>query len=471
MKIVVLAGSPKGETSVTVQYVRYLEKRFAGHEWKVHHVASRIAKLERRPASFEEVIKDVRGADAVLWAFPLYVLLVHAGYKRFIELVFEREVADAFAGKYAATLSTSIHFHDNTAHDYVHAICDDLGMPFAGSFSPAMQDLTTAEGQRQADGFGVLFLETVASRRPVPRAFPPVRIREWAYEPGPVDDPVDLEGRRVAIVHDASEGQANTLAMVDRLRRSFRGEVDVVDLNRVSIRSNCLGCMRCGQDNHCVWEGKDEYGEMVRTRLATVDVLIYAGAVVDRHLSSRWRRFFDRGFFNTHTPTYRGKQMAFLVAGPLGQLVNLREVLTGYAQWQEVNVAGMVSDEAGDDAALDGQLSGLARQLVHAAQQQYVQPLDFRGVGGKKIFRDEIFGHLRFVFQADHRYYKKNGYYDFPTWHRGTRLLNFVVGGLFRIPRARREFDKRIKSNMLRGLRGVVEGAEARGELATPARR
>ncbi|MEI6179819.1 MAG: hypothetical protein WCP31_03625 [Chloroflexales bacterium] len=34
----------------------------------------------------------------------------------------------------------------------------------------------------------------------------------------------------------------------------------------------------------------------------TADVLVYAGQMVDRYLSARWKMFFDRIFFNTRTP-------------------------------------------------------------------------------------------------------------------------------------------------------------------------
>jgi hypothetical protein len=61
---------------------------------------------------------------------------VHGNYKRFIELITERGVQDAFAGKYTATLSTSIHFYDHTAHNYMHAVCDDLNMKYWISSQP-----------------------------------------------------------------------------------------------------------------------------------------------------------------------------------------------------------------------------------------------------------------------------------------------------------------------------------------------
>ena len=104
-------------------------------------VAQTIRKLEKDEKAFGEVIDAVKKADAVLWAFPLYFLLVCSQYKRFIELIFERKQEAAFAGKYTASLSTSVHFFDHTAHNYIHAICDDLQMRYAGAYSAAMYDL------------------------------------------------------------------------------------------------------------------------------------------------------------------------------------------------------------------------------------------------------------------------------------------------------------------------------------------
>jgi hypothetical protein len=71
-------------------------------------------------------------------AFPLYFLLVPSNYKRFIELIWERGAEAAFKGKYAASLSTSIHFYDHIVHNYINAISEDLDMKFAGGGSPLL---------------------------------------------------------------------------------------------------------------------------------------------------------------------------------------------------------------------------------------------------------------------------------------------------------------------------------------------
>jgi len=42
MKIIVLNGSPKGDVSVTMQYVAYIQKRFPRHELKIINISQRI---------------------------------------------------------------------------------------------------------------------------------------------------------------------------------------------------------------------------------------------------------------------------------------------------------------------------------------------------------------------------------------------------------------------------------------------
>ena len=108
MKIVVLNGSPKGDTSVTIHSVKYLQKKFPEHDFNIINIAKRIKGIERRRGTFDEIIAEVSSADGVLWAFPLYVLMVPARLKRFIELIYEWGAESAFAGKYSAAISTSV---------------------------------------------------------------------------------------------------------------------------------------------------------------------------------------------------------------------------------------------------------------------------------------------------------------------------------------------------------------------------
>jgi hypothetical protein len=74
-----------------------------------------------------------------------------------------------------------------------------------------------------------------------------------------------------------------------------------------------------------------------------------------------------------------------------------------------------------------------------------------------KVFRDDIWGRLRTVFQADHRAYRRMGFYDFPQRDWGIRVLNAATPALFKIPRVREEFARRIKSQMVQPYQKIVQ--------------
>jgi multimeric flavodoxin WrbA len=457
MNITVLNGSPKGDLSVTMQYVAYLAKIYPQHEFTILHVAQKIKHLEKDPAAFIEVIDQVRASDAVLWGFPLYILIVHAHYKRFIELIFERGVQSAFAGKYTAALSTSIHYFDHTAHNYIRGICDDLGMRFVDSFSADMHDLMKPAGRQQLTQFGQQFLDAVQNQTPTQRRYPPLTYREFPYQPELACVPVQTAGKKVVILHDETQPDSNLAKMVTRCRDAVEGDVTVVNIHDIDIKASCLGCIECGGNNRCAYTGKDGFIEFYKSTVMAADVIIYAGRMVDRYLSSRWKMFFDRAFFNTHTPALVGKHVAFIISGPFSQVPNLMEIFDGFFEFQGANVVGVVSDETGDSAALDRLLDSLMVHALANARVGYVRPQTFLGVGGMEIFRDDIYGRLRLVFAADHRAYRRIGLYKtFPQAQLGTVLLNTFVAPLVNLRFIRERFDKMIKTQMVQPLKQLV---------------
>lgn len=457
MKIAVLNGSPKGDLSVTRKYVEFIQKKCPQHELKILNVAQRIKTSGRNEKAFQGIIDEVKSSDGVLWAFPLYILIVHSNYKRFIELISEKGAEDIFKNKYTASLSTSIHFFDHCAHNYINAICDDLNMKYVGSFSADMFDLREEKERERLLLFAENFFEAIENNTPTSRNYKPLIYSRFEYVPGNVGKKVDIGDRKVVVVTDSEDDRSNLARMVERFKESFSSEIEVINLHDIDIKGGCLGCLLCGFDNICAYQGKDGYIDFYNKKVKTADVVVFAGTIKDRYLSSRWKLFFDRSFFNTHTPTLIGKQIGYIISGPLSQIPNLRQILEAYTEWQQANPVDFITDECEDSAETDALLQGFAQRIVRFANKNYIKPATFLGIGGMKIFRDDIYGRLRFVFQADHRFYKKHGIYDFPQKDKAARETNKMMFDLTKNPEVKEQIRKMLKSQPAQTLQKIID--------------
>ena len=459
MKILVLNGSPKGEYSITLQYVAYIEKHFPQHEYSIIHVSQRIKKIERDHKAFQEIIDQVRSVDGVLWSFGLWVLCVPAQYMRFIELVFERGVEDAFKGKYTAVITTSIHFYDHTAHNYMRAICEDLGMRYADAISLDIIDMMSKERRQDTKVFAKSFFKAIRERAATSTLFKPLTFSDFRYQPTEPETRIEAKGKKVLVLTDVNGSNTNLGKMIDRFRQSFADEIDVIDLNDIDMRGACLGCMRCGYDYTCVH--KDGFADFYNQRVRTADIIVFAGTLQGRYLSSTWKTFYDRAFFWNHTPSLAGKQLGYLISGPLRQNANLIQILEASSTArQHANHVDIITDECENSAEIDALLGSFAERLVSFAERGYVRPQNFLGVGGHKVFRDDIWGRLRPIWQADHRYFRKHGLYDFPQRDYKIRVLTPILMLLTRVPGVRKKYYANIGKFPAGRLKRLIERAD-----------
>ncbi len=243
MNIIVLNGSPKGELSVTMQYVAFLQKMNPEHTLKILNIAQQVRQIENNEQQFNGVMEEIRSADAILWAFPLYVFLVHSQYKRFVELIHERSATDAFRGKYTAVLTTSIHFFDHTAHHYMRGICDDLDMNFYDSFSADMRDLLKEAERKTLLSFFHGFTDAVQRKAPCVKLYEPLVHDNREYTPGSIAaDPI-AHKQKIVIVTDAEDKQGNLRRMIDQFAAQFAELPEIVNLHQLDIKGGCLGCI------------------------------------------------------------------------------------------------------------------------------------------------------------------------------------------------------------------------------------
>lgn len=459
MKIVVLNGSPKGDISVTMQYINYIEKRSKHQEFKVINISQRINQIEQDKKAFDDIINEIKFSDGVIWAFPLYVFTVHSNYQRFIELIFERNVEDAFKGKYTSVLATSIHFYDHTAINYMNSICDDLNMNYTDYFSAHMYDLEKEDIRKNLLKFAKNYFDAIENKVITLKNYNTIKYLPIEYIPETVTNKIDVSNKKVIIVTDSLENN-NLKNMIDKFRNSFSQTIELVNLQDIDIKGGCLGCLKCGYNYECVYTDKDGFINFYNNKLKTADIIIFAGTVKYRHLSSIWKRFFDRAFFNTHTPSLSGKQIGFILSGPLSQIPNLRQILEAYTQWQSSNLVGFITDEYDSSMEIDKQLYAFSCNLIKLSTINYSKPSTFLGIAGMKMFRDEVWGHLRFPFIADHKAYKALKVYDFPQKNYKIRMTNFILTLVNKFPSIRKKiYSDEIKPSMIKSLKKIVEDA------------
>ncbi|MHB8164996.1 MAG: hypothetical protein ACYDDV_11790, partial [Methanoregula sp.] len=342
--------------------------------------------------------------------------------------------------------TTSIHFFDHTANAYLHAIAEDLGMSFTGSFPAKMDDLLSEPIQELLFLFGSDFFAAVADKSCIQQMYLPVNFPTFHYSPGPAPVPFDSAGKKVVILTDAVSG-SNLERMVTRAAACFGKTSAVLSVQDAGMKGGCLGCIHCAFDNTCVYT--DGFCKFWNEQVLAADILILAGTVRDRYLSADLKQMLDRSFFLGHVPCMTGKQFGYLIEGPLSQLATLREVLTAFPSLQGANLAGIVTDEGGDSAAIDLRIDALAERCIRLSVSGYISPAMFPQIAGHKLFRDEIWGGMCAVFKADHRRYKQIGYYDFPQNNYLMRLRTTLFSLFLSLPSIRNEAIRNMKKHMI----------------------
>ena len=417
MKIAVINGSPKGKYSITLQTVRYLGLIYPEHEFCVLDAGQKIKALER---DFTEARELLDSADAVIFSYPVYTFLAPSQLHRFIELT-KADGVD-LGGKYATQISTSKHFYDVTAHKYIEENCIDLGMKYIRGLSADMEDLLTDNGKSDAKKFFERFLWSVSED-----VSTPIVERESDYTSVPAT-PCDASSEKsnvkdVLILTDCTDKESNLYKMIERFRQTLSYETRVINISEYPLSGGCLGCFRCAVSEKCVY--KDGFDKFLREEIQTADAIVYAFTVSDHSMGARFKMYDDRNFCNGHRTVTVGMPVGYLVSGNYSLENNLRTVIEGRAETGGNFLAGVATDETDTDLRIDE----LAKTLEFCLKTAHTAPKNFLGVGGMKIFRDLIF-EMRGMMRADHKFYKKQGIYDFPKRLSGRALLMYLVGAL-----------------------------------------
>lgn len=443
MNVLVLNGSPKGNNSTTLYTVKYIEKLFPQCNFRTLHVGQRIRAIEN---DFSPAAEEIAWADVLLFSYPVYTFIAPYQLHRFIELMKEHGVC--VEGKYATQITTSKHFYDVTAHRYIQDNCADLGLRYVTGLSADMDDLLHTKGQQDAKAFWEHFCWCVEKGYEEPLRRMDISEKRCAVTV-PHAENMEKSGD-VVIVADLREEDVQLAAMIERFRAKIPYHSRVVNLQEYPFSGGCLGCFNCAVDGKCIY--KDGFDEFLRNQIQTGQAIIYAFTISDHSMGTRFKLYDDRQFCNGHRTVTMGMPMGYLISGNYCAETNLQMIVDARAQVGGNTLVGVATDETDPDREIDQ----LADALSYALENRYLQPQNFYGVGGMKIFRDLIY-QMRGMMKADHRFYKEHGQYDFPQKQKGRILFMYFVGAMLASPKMKAKMGNKMTDGMVAPYRKVLE--------------
>ncbi|MBP3399979.1 MAG: NAD(P)H-dependent oxidoreductase [Erysipelotrichaceae bacterium] len=442
MNILVINGSPKGNNSITLQTVLYLEKLHPEHSFEILNAGQRINGLRK---DFSSVLPMIEKADLFLFSYPVYTFMAPSQLHEFIHLLKKQRID--LSKKFATQITTSKHFYDITAHRYIQDNCNDLKLKFIKGLSADMEDLPLKKGQKEAKEFFdyVLWCMNHNYHEPVYESVPDTKpVLSTTITPQPIKS-----DKEIVIVTDYEDNDS-LKAMIEHFQNKLEVKSRIINLNQIRIDGGCLGCFGCAADGKCIY--KDKFDVLLKDEIQTKSAIVYAFTITDHSMGPLFKRYDDRQFCNGHRTVTMGTSVGYLISGNLSKEENLRTILEARANVGGNFLAGIATDETNPDAQIDE----LASKLTYAIEHDYVQPSNFYGVGGMKIFRDLIY-QMQGMMKADHKFFKSHGQYDFPQNNKGKMLMMYLVGFMMTNKTLKLKMGNKMNEGMLMPYKKVLD--------------
>jgi hypothetical protein len=161
----------------------------------------------------------------------------------------------------------------------------------------------------------------------------------------------------------------------------------------------------------------------------------------------QFKTYDDRQFCNGHRTVTEGMPFAYIINGNYEAEHNLKTIVEARAEVGHNFLAGVGYNKE--------TMVKMIQRLEYAMENKYVQPRNFYGVGGMKIFRDLIWV-MRGIMKADHVYYKKHGVYDFPQKQRLQMMLMCLLGSMIRNPNIKKKMGNKFNEGMIAPYKKVL---------------
>lgn len=396
-----------------------------------------------------EAVSAMRDADLILFSYPVYTFIAPSQLHRFIAALKASGVD--LSGKFVTQITTSKHFYDVTAHRYIEDNCHDLGMKVIHGLSADMEDLTTEQGRKEAEAFFEYVQWCVAHdvHEPSP-VQSPTPVEKYIPSPTAAEK---LEGYDTVIVADLRPEDENLRNMIADFEAAYPYRTRLVNIAEYPFQGGCLGCFHCAGEGKCIY--KDRFDTFLRSSIQTADAVVYAFTIQDHSMGPVFKTYDDRQFCNGHRTVTEGMPFGYIVNGNLDSEPNLQTIIEARCEVGHNFLAGTGTDRV--------TISAMAQRLTYTLAHKYVQPRNFYGVGGMKIFRDLIWM-MRGLMKADHDFYKAHGIYDFPQKQRGKMFMMCFLGAMVRNPKINAKMGNKMNEGMVAPYKKVIAATKPKTE-------
>ncbi len=339
-----------------------------------------------------------------------------------------------------------------TAHKYIEENCYDLKIKYIRGLSADMDDLQTERGRLEADAF---FEKTMFDIQndiyKTATGIQSVVVRQ------PYKNTIEFiekhSGKDVVIVTNSSPQDNNLNNMIIEVQNKCIYPVRVINIREYKFGGGCLGCFDCTISGKCIY--KDNFDEFLRTEIQTADAVIYAFTIENHYTHSSFKCFDDRQFCNGHRAVTHGKITGYIVSGNLSQEPNIQTLIEARSEVSGMYLCGVATDEYNTQKSIDD----FATSLNYCIETKMTAPKNFYGVGGTKIFRDLVYLMQGFM-QADHKFYKQTGVYDFPHKQKGMIWGMKMLGFMMKFDKVKKEMRKEMPKYILMPYQKVLDNTK-----------
>jgi len=446
MNVLIINGSPKGDKSVTKQYMLYLEKLFTKDNFSYLNVATQI-NLYEKDEKINSLIEQLAKTDLIIFSYPVYTFLAPAQLHKFIEILENKGIN--FEGKYSTQFTTSKHFYDVTAHGVIKECLLDFKSKYVDGLSLDMEDLLNKKGQKEIiDWYKFIKFQI---ENDIYKSTNRIIVNTPQYTQSIVSSNKKDTSKSILVITDNNDNSSLD-AMINDFISESRYKVDLYNLNDFKFKAGCLGCLKCTSDAVC--QINDGFSDLLNNTINKYDSIIMAFTIKNHAYSSLYKTFYDRQFVNGHRPVTAGKPTAYIVSGSLSNEPTLQEYIDAKSSVGGNYNCGIICDEANTLESI----KMTSRKLEYVLENNIAPTKDFYEIGGMRIFRDMIWI-MRGLMKADYKFYKKNNMLDFPQKKRGTMIGMIFLGKLIKNKAVLKKMPNVLSDGMLMTYQKVLDKA------------